>query len=137
MPTFRVSLPPSSNAGYKLGIRYRRDKHTGELKQMSTMMKTDRLIGWEEEVQWTIRGWTPPPRTPLAVTIRLSMPRADLRRRDIDGMHKYLIDQVVGKRRDQWVDSLIIVKQPGPAFADVTVEVMAINQQTAFLEATV
>lgn len=118
MATFKVPLPPPTNSGYKIGTRW----HRKQQRWVARMMKTDKLLAWEWEVAEIIGDWQPKPKTPLTVKIILAMPKEDLRRKDIDGMHKYLIDQIVGKRRDQWIDHLEVTKLVGDGWAQVTVD---------------
>jgi Holliday junction resolvase RusA-like endonuclease len=118
--TFHLPLPPSTNSGYKQGVRYSQKKG----RYVARMMKTERLQLWEEEARLRVGAWAPPPRVPLRVSITLHLSPALLRRRDIDGMQKFLIDQVVGPRRDQWIDELVVRKESGADWAEIVVEAL-------------
>ncbi|MFH0899055.1 MAG: hypothetical protein V2A73_00355, partial [Pseudomonadota bacterium] len=117
MPTFRVPLPPSANHGYAIAARFSRKRGWH-----ARMMKTEVLEEWEGKVGEIVGGWVPPKRARLAVQITLALPRAMLRRRDMDGPVKYLIDATVGRRCDQWIDRLEVVKTVGDGWAEVNVE---------------
>ncbi len=117
MPTFRLSLPPTSNHGYKMAV------HGSERRGWRpAMVKTADLELWESEAALVVKGWTPPKRRSLAVRIVVALPRASFRRRDIDGMVKFLTDATVGRRCDQWIDRLDVVKVIGDGWAEVNVE---------------
>ncbi len=116
MATFTLPLPPTTNAGYKTGSRYEHGRW------VSRIMKTDRLIAWEDEARFIVRQWEPPRGVPLIVRVTLQVRRGFLRRMDIDGTLKFLVDLVVGKRRDQWIDRLEVSKVEGDDTAIVTVE---------------
>lgn len=113
----RLPLPPTTNQGYKTGLRFMKGRGW-----VSRLMKTDRLIAWEDVAAYETRHVVRPKGAPLSVAVRLEVHRGDLRRCDIDGYLKYLLDQVVGKRNDQWIDRLSVVKVEGDGWATVTVE---------------
>jgi Holliday junction resolvase RusA-like endonuclease len=112
--TFRVPLPPGTNNGYVL------DSRSGHAR----MRKTTVLETWESEVALVVGDWQPPARTPLVVRIVVGMPKRSLRTRDVDGCVKYLVDRVIGTRRDQWVDRIEIEKvlDGGDGWAEVRIE---------------
>ncbi len=114
--TIRLPLPPTINGGYKTGVRQRNGHWSAR------MMKTDRLIAWEDRARFELRAWERPKHLPLAVTVRLEVPASDLRRSDIDGFLKFLLDQTIGKRHDQWIDRLVVTKAAGEGWAEVTVD---------------
>jgi Holliday junction resolvase RusA-like endonuclease len=117
--SIRLPLPPTINTGYKTGVRYVKGHGWS-----SRMMKTDRLISWEDQAAFDLKGWEIPKRTPLAVAVRLEVPKANLRRADIDGYLKFLLDRTIGKRNDQWIDRLDVEKVEGDGWAEVTVETL-------------
>jgi hypothetical protein len=115
---FVIIPPPSTNTGYKLGIR-----QTARGPK-ARMMKTPELKTWEFIARAVCRGYTPPHHTPLAMTIDLYLPKNQLRRKDIDGGIKFLTDMTVGRRHDQWVDKQIVRKHltDGEAYVIVSIE---------------
>lgn len=96
MPRFVLSLPPNQNHGYVLGQGH--------------IYKSAALRAWEDEAALVVGQWTPPKHIPLVVTIALLVPRPLLRKVDADGMVKFVVDAVVGKRRDAWVDQIGVWK---------------------------
>lgn len=98
MPSWTLPLPAQGlNHGYVLGN--------------GRIYKSAELVAWEKEVALLhVKGWVPPARTPLNVWIALRIPRKSLRRVDADGYVKAVIDAVVGKRRDAWVDQIWLKK---------------------------
>ena len=106
--TVRLPLPPSINAtNTPMGSR---------------LVLTAEARRWRRDAPALLMGWEPPPRTPLAMTIRLELPA--VHRSDIDGYLKPILDAVIGKNRDQWVTLLKVSKQAGDGWAVVTVEAM-------------
>ncbi len=99
---FRVPLPPSTNHGYRLGLHGSRP----------VLVKTEALRTWEDVVACHVRPWLPPRQTPLFLTVTLHLPPKQLRTTDVDGPIKFIVDAIVGKRRDQWLDELQVIKQP-------------------------
>jgi Holliday junction resolvase RusA-like endonuclease len=124
MPTFRLPLPPSSNHGYKLAL------HGGH----PALVKTLELERWESAAAAVLGPWRAPARVPLKVSIALVYPAGDLRRYDLDGPIKFLIDALVSRRRDQWVDELTVCKIAGGGEGHADVEVETIDRS---LEATI
>ena len=117
MPTFRLDLPPSANHGYKMAI------HGSAVRGWRpAMVKTRELEQWESDAARVVGNWRPPKHRSLAMRIVIALPRDIFRRRDIDGMVKFLTDATVGRRADQWVDRLEVVKTVGDGWADVSVE---------------
>jgi Holliday junction resolvase RusA-like endonuclease len=116
--SFVLSLPPSTNHAYlprSGGGRY----------------KSDLLRAWEDEAALVLRGWEPPTHTPLAVHVLLVVPRNKLRTADIDGYLKAALDAIVGKRRDAWVDELLVDKRPVEGLEEphMVVWVMVLGQE--------
>lgn len=91
------------------------------------MAKTAELMAWEQGARAIVGCREYPPGRRLAVAIRLEVPTGQLRRSDIDGYLKALIDVAVGKRSDQWVDHLGVVKVPGDGWAEVTVVAFSVE----------
>lgn len=130
MATFRLSLPPTSNHAYKvatrpmsgaeIAARLQRGKRRG-LGVRSRMVKTEILEAWEVSAAKVVGAWVPPARTPLAVLIVLELPPTLHRKSDVDGYIKHLVDCTVGRRRDQWVDRLVVVRRRGEGWATVEV----------------
>lgn len=112
----RIPLPPTTNHAYKLALIHGRP----------ALVKTDALRAWEQGARVITGGWEYMAHTRLAVAIRLEVPAGNLRRSDIDGYLKALIDVVVGKRADQWVDELHVTKAPGDGWATVEVRVLEV-----------
>lgn len=112
---FCLPLPAQGlNHGYVLG--------------RGRIYKSPELVAWEQEVALLhVRDWTPPKRTPLQVGIMLMVPAKKLRQVDADGYVKCLVDAVVGKRRDAWVDRIYLEKvaADGEPRCYVTVEALA------------
>lgn len=89
------------------------------------MAKTGELARWQRTAALIVGAWVPPARTPLRVEVWLYLPRESLRRTDIDGYQKAILDVVVGARRDQWIDQLTVHKLPGDGTVLVNVEIVA------------
>jgi Holliday junction resolvase RusA-like endonuclease len=111
MSNWTLSLPPTANHMYANNGRGGR-------------IKTDLLRQWEGETALQVAGWEPRPHASLAVQIELFLPKALMRRADIDGYLKPLLDQTVGKRRDCWVDWLTVRK----TLADVGSAYVQVNE---------
>ncbi len=118
--TVRLSLPPTTNHAYKIAARWSAKK--GRL--CAVMVKTPALIAWEKGADKVVGRLDLPPRTPLMVTIRLELTRQDLRRHDLDGYIKPLLDATVGRLRDQWIDGLVVNKCLGDGWATVRISTM-------------
>lgn len=110
--TVRLPLPPTTNHAYKLILRGGRPR----------LAKTTELMAWELGARLLVGAHVVPAHRPLAVRIALEVPSALVRRADLDGFVKALVDVVVTKRADQWVDRLVVTKRPGDGWATVTVE---------------
>lgn len=100
MATFRLDLPPTTNHGYGLAVR---GAH-------AAMYKTRDLRAWEREAALVVGGWRPPARTALSVRIQLRLPPGSVHRVDVDGCLKPILDVTVGRRQDQWIERLSVLK---------------------------
>lgn len=116
MQTFRLPMPPSTNHGYRIATRY-----TAQGPR-AMMMKTDELVAWELTARAIVGDYVPR-RLPLEVHVTFGFPKRDMRRNDLDGRIKFVLDAVVGRRRDQYVDMLVVekVQTDGEGYAEVSV----------------
>ena len=121
MPQFTLPLPPTSNHGYATAVRYRAGR------PYSRTFKTPELSAWEQIVALEVRYWEPPEQTPLQANIDLYLPKRLHRKADVDGFVKFILDSVVGKRSDHYVDKLRVNKYLTTdlaGWAEVIVEVI-------------
>ena len=94
LATFVLPLPPSLNHAYLRGQTWGGRRN---------VRASDELRAWQDEAALIVRGWEPPKHRPLAVWMQFHLPANRLNVLDLDGLEKFVIDAVVGKRRDNWV----------------------------------
>ena len=116
--TFRLALPPSANHIYEPIVRRTKKGNLAHGKMWSVDYKLWRLMARQQVGDWA------PPRCPLGVQIDLHVPLQTMRRSDVDGYIKPLLDAVVGPRSDQYIDRLVVLRSAveGEGYAVVTVE---------------
>lgn len=83
-------------------------------------------LAWQKGVALIVGDWTPPARTPLAVTVTLEVPKRLFRRIDADKWAAIVADSVIGARRDQWIDRQTAVKVLGDGWAVVEIEALEV-----------
>lgn len=99
--TFELALPPTANHGYRATA----------INGRAQVYKSQDLRVWEQASALAVRGWEPPKHRPLSVRVIVYLPANQLRTADLDGWLKAIVDAVVGKRRDQWVDVIYAEKR--------------------------